>query len=196
MASRLNHLFQAAPQQFLERMVLFVDGLTAPESISQMRHKIAHCIDLEPTGQHLQARARVLTAQHLYQDTPLITYFVPSGGIALIAREDPPQRFVFLPEFTGCRLLISEEGPNSLRLQVEENLMGSVPPAESEPHSRYVDSFAYWDYTTGHLVGVVRGTAVLFKQPGEPWNITMQQIVGTQGHEIVRQSFTRPIKLG
>jgi hypothetical protein len=197
MASRLNHLFQTAPLQFMQHTVLFVDGLTTAESTGQMRNKIVHCIDLEPTGQHLQVRARVLNAQHLYQDTPLVSYFVPAGGaITLIPRENPPQRFVFLPEFARGRLLIGSDGDSSLRLQIEENLAGSVPPAESGPDSQYLDSFAYWDYTTGHLVGVIRGVAILFKQPAEPWSIIMQQIVGTPGHEVVRRTFTRSLKLG
>jgi hypothetical protein len=190
MASRLNHLFQTSPLQFLARTVLFVDGLTAPESVSQMSHKLAHFIDFEPSGRH--ARARVFPAQHMYQDVPLVSYYVPFGGITSIPREDPPHRFIFLPEFTRCRLLISADGPDGLRLQLEENLNGPVPP----PDAKYLDSFAYWDQTTGHLVGVIRATAVLVKEAGQPWTILMQQIVGPAGHELVRQTFSRPLRIG
>jgi hypothetical protein len=189
MASRLNHLFQTAPLQFLQRTVLFTDGLTSADSTQQMRHKIAHCIDLDPTGQHLQSRAKVLSSQHLYEDMPLIGYFVPPGGVALIPREDPPHRFVFLPEFTRCRLLITAHGECSLQLQLEENLAGVVP------NSTCLDAIGYWDFTTGHLLGVIRATAILVKDPGQPWTFIMQQIVGTQGRELVRQSFSRPLQL-
>ena len=102
MALRLNHLFQTGPIQFLQRTVLFVDGLTSPESTQLMRNKIVHCIDLEPTGQHLQTRARVLPGQHLYQDAPLVSYFVPLAGMCVIPREDPPLNFVFLPELLAA----------------------------------------------------------------------------------------------
>ena len=192
MASRLNHLFQNAPQQFLEHTVLFADGLTSPESTAQMRHRMTHCIDLEPTRHHLQARARVLAAQHLYQDTPLVSYFVALAGVTLIPREDPPHQFVFLPEFTRCRLLVSADGDNGLKLQLEQNLSGKMPPPDPK---RYLDAFAYWDHMEGELVGVIRGTAVLHKLAGQPWTITMQQIVGTAGHELVRQSTTRELNL-
>jgi hypothetical protein len=189
MASRLNHLFQTAPLQYMQRTVLFTDGLTSTESTQQMRNKLAHYIDIEPTGQHLQSRARVLASQHLYQDTPLIAYFVPPGGVTLIPRDDPPQRLVFLPEFTRCRLLITADGESSLKLQLEENLAGVLPI------STHLDAVGYWDFTTGDLVGVIRATAILMKNPGQPWNFIMQQIVGTQGHEVIRQSFSRPLKL-
>jgi len=157
-----------------------------------MRHKLTHFIDLEPSGKH--TRARVLQGLHQYeQDAPLQSYFVSPGGVTRVPREDPPHRFVFLPEFTNCRLLVSAEGDQNqyLRLQLEENLVGAIPP----PGDKFLDSFAYWDHTTGFLVGVVRGTAVLYKQPGEPWTITMQQIIGIPGEELVRQVFTRPLKV-
>jgi hypothetical protein len=190
MAFSLNHLFQSAPYEFLQRNVLFMDAL----STAQMRNKIAHCIDLEGSGRH--ARARVLAGLHLYhQDAPLVSYFVAPGTVAQIPREDPPYRFVFFPDFTRCRLLVSADGPSFLRLEVEENLAGSVPPAEANPGSKFLDSFAYWDYASGHLIGVIRGTALLFKQPGEPWTMALQQIVGNPGHELVRQCVMRPLKV-
>ena len=87
--------------------------------------------------------------------------------------------------------MIGSDGPDLLRLQVEENLSGVVPPPDP---TKYLDYVAYWDHIHGELVGVIRGTAILHKQPGEPWMITMQQIVGSAGHEVVRQSFSRPLK--
>jgi hypothetical protein len=188
MAFRLNHLFQTAPRNVLARTVIFVDELNG----AQMRNKLTHFIDLEPTGKH--ARARVLAGLHQYQqDAPLQSYFVAPGTTTLIPREDPPYRFVFLPDFTNCRLLIAADGDDGqyLRLYLEENLVGRVPP----PGEKFLDSFAYWDHTTGLLVGVVRGTAVLYKQPGEPWTITMQQIIGITGDELVRQVFTQQLKV-
>jgi hypothetical protein len=89
-------------------------------------------------------------------------------------------------------LLISADGDNTLKLRIEENLSGKVPPPDP---ARYLDSFAYWDHTEGDLVGVIRGTALIYKAAGEPWKITMQQIVGTAGHELVRRTTTRPLKL-
>lgn len=155
-----------------------------------MRNKLAHFIDLERSGQH--ARARVFPAQHLYQDAPLLSYFASGSEPLLIPRENPPYRFVFFPDFSRCRLLITASGPDYLRLHVEENLAGRVPRPDP---SVYLDSFAYWDHTTGHLVGVIRGTAVLIKEPNQPWTLVMQQIVGTAGHELVRQTFRHPLKL-
>lgn len=192
MASRLNHLLQTAPRQFLERTVLFTDGLSSPEAAQHMRNKIAHCIDIEPTGQHLQARARVLAAQHHYQDAPMLSYFVPPDAFAIVPKEDPLCRFIFLPEFTRSRLLVSYDGENTLRFQLEENLSGRIPPPDA---ARYVDSLAYWDHTGSDLVGVVRATAILYKEAGQVWTITMQQIVGTAGHEVVRQATTRALAL-
>jgi hypothetical protein len=187
MAFRLNHLFQTAPLNVLARTVIFVDRLHG----AHMRNKLTHFIDLEPTGKH--ARARVLAGMHEYQqDAPLQSYFVAPGTTTLVPREDPPYRFIFLPEFTNCRLLVSAHGDHGqyLRLQLEENMVGSVPaPGEG------FNSFAYWDHTTGLLVGVVRGTAVVYKQPGEPWTITMQQIIGIPGDELVRQVFTHQLIL-
>jgi|GEM_PF-5437735 len=187
MASRLNHLFQIAPGAFLERIVLFMDGLNTPAATTRMRDKITHFIDLESAGRN--ARARVLAGHHLYQDAPMLSYFVPPTGFTLIPREDPPHQLVFLPEFTRCRLLISADGTDWLRLQLEENLNSKVPP----PDSKYLDSFAYWDQTGNDLIGVVRATAILVKQAGQPWTIIMQQIVGNAGHEVVRQTFTHKV---
>jgi len=188
MAFRLNHLFQTAPLNVLARTVIFVDGLHP----ALMRNKLTHFIDLEPAGQH--ARARVLAGLHAYQqDAPLESYFAAPGTITLIPRQDPPFRFVFFPDFTNCRLLIAAHGDKNqyLRLQLEENLVGRLPT----PSDQSIDSFAYWDHTTGLLVGTVRGTAVLYKQPGEPWTITMQQIIGVPGQELVRQTFTHQLNV-
>jgi hypothetical protein len=192
MASRLNLLFQNAPKQFLERTVLFTDELTSPESTALMRHKQMHHVDLQP----LQTRssARVLPNINAYADMPLTSYFVPAAGYALIPKEEPPARFIFLPEFVGCRLLVRPEETTLLRIECEQGLNGSLPPIESQKDSHYVDSFAYWDYTRGHLVGRIRATAVLVKEPGEPWTVYMQQIVGTPGFEIVRSLFSRPLR--
>ena len=112
--------------------------------------------------------------------------------MALIPRENPPLRFVFMPEFSGCRLLVSSDGTGSLRLQIEQNLFGVIPAPDP---AIYADSFAYWDHTGGQLVGVVRATAILVWQPEELWTIYMQQIVGTAGHELVRQTFSRRLKV-
>jgi hypothetical protein len=192
MASRLNLLFQSAPKQFLERTVLFTDNLTSPESMALLRHKQVHCIDLEP----LQTRsaARILPNVNAYNDLPMKSYFVPPAGYALIPKEDPPCRFVFFPEFVGCRMLLQPEEANWLRLECEQGLAGTLPPAEAQKDSRYVDSFAYWDYTRGHLVGRIRATAVLVKESGEPWTVYMQQIVGTPGHEVVRELHWRRLR--
>lgn len=192
MASRLNLLFQSAPRQFLEKTVLFTDSLGAPESLAKTRNRIAHHIDLEPLKE--RAVARVLAGLHLYSDAPLTSYFVQPDTSAIIAKNNPPYRFVFLPEFSCCRILIRPAGDDWLRVQVEENLAGAVPPAESQPDSPYIDSFAYWDYTTGHLVGNIRATAVLVKEQDQPWTAYMQQIVGSAGHEVVRLLFSKPLR--
>jgi hypothetical protein len=180
MASRLNLLFHAAPKQFLERTVLFTHELTAP------RNRITHHVDIQPLEK--RAIARMLEGLHLYTDTPLASYFVPPGEPVLIPKVNPPYRFVFMPEFTCCRLLIRPEGPDWLRVECETGLIGPMPPAET------LDSFAYWDYTSGDLVGAIRATAVLVKEPNAPWTMFMQQIVGTPGHEVVRQLFSRPLR--
>src|ERR1700685_2304720 len=107
MASRLNLLFQTAPKQFLERTVLFTNELSSPESQVLTRHKQVHHIDLEPVL--TRSSARVLPNINSYSDTPLTSYFVPGSGFALIPKEDPPFKFVFFPEFVGCRLLVRRE---------------------------------------------------------------------------------------
>jgi hypothetical protein len=191
-SSRLNQLFQYAPRQFLEKTVLFTDELTGPENTALMRNRIAHFVDLQPIKE--RASARVLAAQHLYSDATLTAYFVPIGGFAIVPKEDPPYRFVFLPEFAGCRLLVGSESEQLLRFECEQGLGGPAPPPEFEPGSRYLDSFAYWDYTRGHLVGRIRATAVLVKERGEPWTVFMQQIVGTPGFEQVRLLFSRALR--
>jgi hypothetical protein len=188
MAFRLNHLFQTAPEAVLARTVIFMDGINP----ALMRNKLTHLIDLEPVGKH--ARARVLSGMHQYeQDSPLQSYYVVPGVVTVVPREDPPYRFVFLPEFTRCRLLISVDGDAGqyLRLDLEENLNGTMPP----PEAKFIDSFAYWDHTNGPLLGIVRGTAILYKQPDKPWTITMQQIVGIPGDELVRTTFTRVLQV-
>ena len=188
MASRLNLRFQTAPRQFLEKTVLFSDELTSPEATALMRHRIAHHIDIQPLKE--RSTARVLSSLHLYADTPLTAYFVPPSGSTIIAREEPPYRFVFFPEFNGARLLVRTEGENWLRLDCEQNLGGRVP----EPESPYCDSFAYWDHTGGDLVGRIRATLVLVKETGHPWSAIMQQIVGTPGFEVVRRVFARRLR--
>ncbi len=192
MASRLNLLFRSAPRQFLERTVLFTDELSSPESQALLRHKQMHHIDLEPV--QTRSSARVLPSINMYTDTSLTSYFAPASGFALIPKEDPPFRFVFFPEFVGCRLLVQREENDWLRIDCEQGLVGSMPPAEAQKDSRYVDSFAYWDYTRGHLVGRIRATVVMVKEPGEPWTVYMQQIVGTPGFEVVRQLYSRKLR--
>ena len=192
MASRLNQLFQAAPKQFLERTVLLTDELSSPEATALLRNKQVHCIDIAALGR--RATARVLPTVNAYTDAHLISYFIPSGGFVLVPKEDPPCRYVFMPEFVGCRLLVQPDGEEWLRLECEERLVGEMPAPEAQKDSRYVDSFAYWSHTRGHLVGRIRATAVLVKEPGEHWTIYMQQIVGTPGFEVVRQLFSRKLR--
>ena len=191
MSARLNLLFQTAPQQFLEKTVLFTDELTSPESMALMRNRIAHHLDLQPLKEC--ATTRVLSGLHLYSDAPLTSYFVPPGGSIPIPKNDPPYRFVFFPEFTSSRLLLRAD-EDWLRLQCEQDLAGPIPAPESQPDSPYLDSFAYWDYTTGHLVGRIRATALLIKQPEKPWTMFMQQIVGTPGFEVVRSLLSRALR--
>ncbi len=192
MASRLNLLFQTAPRQFLERTVLFTDELSSPASLSLTRNRIAHHVDIQPLNE--RATARVLSGLHQYSDTPLTSYFVPPDISILIPRDDPPYRFVFVPEFNSCRILLRAEGEKLLRVDCERNLGGPMPPPESRPDAPYLDSFAYWDHTTDDLVGRIRATAVLVKEPDQPWTIFMQQIVGTPGFELVRRLETRALR--
>lgn len=126
MAERLNHLFQTAPRQYLERIVLFTDALSSDESLAQMRNRSTHHIDLQPLKQ--RSRATLLSGLHQYRDAPLISYFVAPGNFTLIPKSDPPYRFVFLPEFACCRLLVQTEGADWLKLSVEEGLAGTSSP--------------------------------------------------------------------
>ncbi len=192
MACRLNLLFQSAPRQFLERTVLFTDELASPASLSLTRNRIAHHLDIQPLNE--RATTRVLSGLHQYTDAPLTSYFIPPGVSILIPREDPPYRFVFVPEFNSSRILLSAESGALLRVECERNLSGPMPAPELAPGSRYLDSFAYWDHSGGDLVGRIRATAVLAKEPGKPWTIFMQQIVGTPGLELVRRLETRPLR--
>lgn len=193
MASRLNIRFVSAPKQFLERTVVFSDGLLSAESIALTNNRLTHFFDLEPVTH--RSLLRVLPGQQLYRnDTHISGYFARPGSSTLIPKADTPHPFVFLSEFTCCRLLVRRDGDDWLRLEMEDNLVGRIPPAESGGDSRFVDSFAYWDYTGGDLVGRIRGTAVLVKEPGVPWTIYMQQIVGTAGFEQVRLLFSRQLR--
>jgi hypothetical protein len=192
LASRLNLLFQTAPQKLLERTVLFTDELTSPDSAALLHNKQVHYMDIAPLDR--RAIVRVLPNVSAYQDLPLLSYYVPPGGFALIPKEDPPCRFVFLPEFVGGRLLVQPDGDDWLRLECEQGLVGEMPAPESQNDSRYVDSFAYWTYTKGHLVGRIRATAVVMKEPSEPWTVYMQQIVGSMGFEVVRQLFSKKLQ--
>jgi hypothetical protein len=192
MASRLNLLFQTAPRQFLERTVLFTDELSSPTSLSLTRNRIAHHVDIQPLNE--RATARVLSGLHQYSDTPLTSYFVPPGVSILVPKDNPPYRFVFFPEFSSCRMLLRAEGEEWLRVECEQNMAGRMPAPENSPASPYLDSFAYWDHTTGDLVGRIRATAVLVKEQGQPWTILMQQIVGTPGFELVRRLEMRPLR--
>lgn len=192
MASRLNLLFQTAPRQFLERTVLFTDELSSPASLALMRNRIAHHLDIQPIKE--RATVRVLSGLHQYSDAHLTSYFALPNISIFIPRENPPYRFVFLPEFNDCRLLLRADGEQWLRVECEQNLPTRQPPPEATPGSPYLDSFAYWDHTTGDLVGRIRATAVLVKEPDQPWTILMQQIVGTPGFEVVRRLETRALQ--
>jgi hypothetical protein len=187
MAARLNLLFQTAPGPFLEKTVIFTDELTSPAAAALARNRIVHHVDLQPVN--TRATACLLAGLHLYQDSPLVSYLVPTAGSLLIPKEDPPQRFVFLPEFTCCRLLVKSQDA-FLRIEYEQGLAGALPPAGAP----YSDSFGYWEHTAGELVGRIRATAVLVKEPGAPWTILMQQIVGTPGFEVVRRTLCRALR--
>jgi hypothetical protein len=91
-------------------------------------------------------------------------------------------------------LLVRPEEAAWLRIDCEQGLGGAMPAAESQKGSVFVDSFAYWDYTHGHLVGRIRATVVLVKERGEPWTVYMQQIVGTAGFEVVRALYSRTLR--
>jgi hypothetical protein len=187
-SSRLNQLFQADPEAFLRRTVLFSDKLRSPESLVMTQNRIAHYIDIEPLG--IRTTLRVLSSLQAYADMPLIGYFARPQHPVLLPKADSSSRFVFLPEFVSCRVLLRRDG-SLLRIEVEQDLMSRFPGPETLPDSPYLDSFAYWDYTTGHLVGRIRATAVLVKHPDRPWTAYMQQIVGVEGHEVVRSVFSK-----
>jgi len=191
MASRLNQLFQAAPQSYLERTVLFTNDLGAFESQAIIANKLIHHVDLEPVN--TRSRARLLPSLHQYSDMPMVSYVVPYAGVALVPKSGSPHTLVFLPEFTCCRLLVQDD-ESWLRLSLEHDLRGVLPPPEAERESRFCDSINYWEYVTDDLVGNVRGTAVLFKQPDRPWHFAMQQIVGATGAEVVRKVFSRDLR--
>lgn len=192
MASRLNQLFQVSPKGYLERTVLFTNDLGSPESADLTSNQLVHHIDIEPVN--TRSKARVLRSLHEYSDMPMISYFVPATGSALVPINNPPHRLVFLPEFTCSRLLVRKKGESWLELSCEQGLTGAMPPAERAPASPFVDSFGYWEHTSGHLVGHIRATAVLVKERDEPWTVVMQQIVGSAGFEVVRNTFSRPLR--
>lgn len=192
MASRLNLLFQTAPRTFLERIVLFTDELSSPASLSLTRNRIAHHLDIQPVND--RTTVRVLSGLHQYSDAPLTSYFAQPGISIAIPKDNPPYRFVFFPEFNDCRVLVRADGEGWLRIECEQNVTGRVPASEADPGSPYLDSFAYWDHTSGDLVGRIRATAVLVKEQNQPWTIFMQQIVGTPGFEVVRRVEARPLR--
>lgn len=171
---------------------MFTNELSSPTSLSLMRNRIAHHLDIQPVND--RTTARVLAGLHQYSDTPLTSYFAQPGVSILIPKDNPPYRFVFFPEFNNCRLLLRAEGEEWLRIECEQNVGGRLPAPEAEHVSPYLDSFAYWDYTSGDLVGRIRATAVLVKEQKQPWTILMQQIVGTPGFELVRRLETRALR--
>jgi len=194
MASRLNQLFQVAPQSYLERTVLFSNDLASFESRSIIANRLIHHVDIEPVN--TRSRARLLTSLHQYAqcgDMPMVSYVVPYEGVALVPKEGSPHTLVFLPEFTCCRLLVQDD-VSWLRLSLEHELTRMLPSPEEEADSRFCDSINYWEYVTDDLVGSVRGTAVLFKEPNRPWRFAMQQIVGPGGAEVVRKVFSRDLR--
>lgn len=192
MASRLNLLFQTSPRTFLERTVLFTDELSSPASLSLMRNRIAHHLDIQPVND--RTTVRVLSGLHQYSDAPLTSYFAQPGVSIAIPKDNPPYRFVFFPEFNDCRVLVRADGEEWLRVECEQNVTGRLPAPEAEPGSPYLDSFAYWDHTSGDLVGRIRATVVLVKEQNQPWAILMQQIVGTPGFEVVRRLEMRALR--
>jgi hypothetical protein len=193
-ANRLNQLFQINPQTYLERTVLFSNGLLSPESQAIMANRLFHHVDIEPLN--TRSRVRLLPNLHQYfqlSDAPMVSYVVPAEGVALISKSDAQNDLVFIPEFTCCRLLVQDD-EGLLRLSVDRGLVAMSTPPEQEPDSRYCDSINYWEYVTDDLVGVIRGTAILFKSPDQPWRFAMQQIVGATGHEVVRTVFSRDLR--
>jgi len=194
MASRLNQLFKVAPQSYLERTVLFSSELSTFESRAISANKLLHHVDIEPVN--TRSRARLFPSLHQYaqcNDVPMVSYFVPYQGVALVPKEQTPHTLVFMPEFTCCRLLVQDDG-SWLRLSLEHDLIRMLPPPEEENDSRFCDSINYWEFVTDDLVGSVRGTAVLFKEAERPWRFAMQQIVGPAGAEVVRKVFARDLR--
>jgi hypothetical protein len=194
MASRLNQLFQIAPDSFLERTVLFSHELASFESRSLMANKLVHHVDIDPIG--TRSRVRLFPAIHQYfqhADVPMLSYVIPMEGFALVPKHEPPQKLVFLPEFTCCRLLVQDD-EGLLRFSLDHDLKSILPPPEDEPDSRFCDSINYWEFVTSDLVGVIRGTAILFKELEQPWRFVMQQIVGPPGAEVIRQVFSRDLR--
>jgi len=191
MSSRLNQLFQVAPASYLERTVLFTDSLSSHETLALTANRLVHHVDIEPIN--TRSRVRVLTALHQYSDVPMVSYVVPLVGFALVPKSDPPHDLVFLPEFTCCRLLVRSDG-DWLRLSVDRDLHRMLPPPEAEADSPFCDSVNYWEFIAGDLVGSIRGTAVLAKEPDKQWRFLMQQIVGAAGHEVVRSTFSRDLR--
>lgn len=194
MASRLNQLFLIAPESYLQRTVLFSHDLGTPESFGKMANKLLHHVDIDPLN--IRSRARLLNSIHEYfqhSDVPMISYVVPLEGIALVPKEPSPHPLVFLPEFTCCRLLVQDDG-DWLRLSLNREMIQMETPPETEPGSRFCDSINYWEFVEDDLVGIIRGTAVLFKEPQQPWRFAMQQIVGPPGAEVVRKVFARDLR--
>ncbi len=193
MASRLNQLFQINPASYLERTVLLSNDLLSPESQDIMANRLIHHVDIEPVN--TRSRARLLPNLHQYfqlSDVPMVSYVVPIEGTAQISKTDPQNDLVFIPEFTCCRLLVQDD-EGLLRLSVDRGLLSMSPPPEQE-HSKYCDSINYFEYLTDDLVGSIRGTAVLFKQPDTRWRFAMQLIVGSAGHEVVHTVFSRDLR--
>ena len=191
MASRLNHLFQIAPQSYLERTVLFSNDFLSPESYQIMEGRTVHSVDIEPVT--TRTRLRVLPSFHQYADQPMFSYVIPLEGVTMVPKDDPPQRLVFIPEFTCGRLLVQDDQA-LLRFSVERDLLKMLPPPEQEPGSRFCDSINYWEFWTKDLVGNIRATALLYKELNKSWRFMMQQIVGPPGAEVVCKLITRDLR--
>ena len=194
MSTRVNQLFLISPESYLHRTVLFSNDLATPESAALMANKLLHHVDIEPVTN--RSRVRLFPSIHEYarhSDVPMISYVVPLEGVALVPKEGSPHTLVFIPEFTCSRLLVHDD-EQWLRLSLNRDLIRMQTPPETEPGSRYCDSVNYWEFVEKGLVGNIRGTAVLFKQPAKPWRFAMQQIVGPAGAEVVRKVFARDLR--
>ncbi len=194
MATRLNQLFLISPESFLNRTVLFSNDLATPESFRLMANKLLHHVDIEPVTN--RSRVRLLTGINEYSqhsDVPMLSYVVPMEGVALVPKEGSPHTLVFIPEFTCCRLLVQDD-EQWLRFSLNRDMFRIETPPETEQGSRYCDSINYWEFVERGLVGNIRGTAILFKQPEKPWRFAMQQIVGPAGAEVVRKVFARDLR--